>query len=625
MISVNGVNAALGNTVKGATYNAAGQAVNAATGQAIPFLNVFCDPFAYQCNSPATLAYIGATSTTYAKYSIDEKGARFDGPVFDLPAGSIKAAVGGLYDGDAVVGASGNNQGTPGNLPVAQFTTADAEPYHIWAFFAQVDIPVFGDNLNLPLVRKFDLEGSWRYDNYGGNPVLTGITRNPKLAFTWLVDELTGTTVRGSWGTSFRFANEGEFSNVLSPVDQSVNVAGAGSNAVVQCTSGVPVAGSTAAGLVSGGGAATACGTSPGGVSYGGGPQPALRIFQNAQGQTVVRENGVALAPEKSIDYSVGLEFAPTFDLLKGLDIQATWYSVKINGVLNGQLNAANTAGLADPNQRFHFILPSDTGCPVSANSNPTTCAPFEKMVAAALNDPNADASGGIAQLTNIYWINNSATTNAGFLHVEGIDWNASYDYDAGDLGAYNIGITGTYYLHRYDQKSAGGQVIDDFNQTIAGGGVGGASNMFGVETGPRMIYRAQLGWSDGPLSATIFWNHYDHYFEFRTSTPPNVNFQCTSSGGTIGGGSMPCAISNFSYIQPAWDTIDLSFGYNTGDNPASDYLKRITLQLTITNLMGKHAAFEYGPNSSTRNPAAFSLTMPDYGRVIGLTLIKNW
>jgi len=33
--------------------------------------------------------------------------------------------------------------------------------------------------------------------------------------------------------------------------------------------------------------------------------------------------------------------------------------------------------------------------------------------------------------------------------------------------------------------------------------------------------------------------------------------------------------------------------GYNTGDIPLNDYLKRITLQLTCQNQMGKHAAFE--------------------------------
>ena len=614
-ISKAGANAALGNN--------GAQATDPKTGAAIPFLNVFCDPFAFQCNSPATLAFIGATQTQQARWAMEEKGAKFDGPLFDLPGGQIKAAVGGTYESDSVVGSDGTTSGAIGNPPINQFITSDAEPYHVWAFFAQVDIPIFGDNLNIPLVRKLDLEGSWRYDNYGGNPVLTGITRNPKLAFTWLVDETIGATVRGSWGTSFRFANEGEFSNVLSPVDQSANLPNSSQNATVACINGAATPGSTAAALIAGGGAVTACNTTPGGISYGGGPEPALRIFTNAQGQTVVRENGLALAPEKATNYSIGLEIAPTIDFLKGLDLQATWYSVKINGVLQGQLAAATTSGLGDANQRFHFIVPSDTGCPVANNSNPTACAPFEKMVLAAINDPSQGEGLTAADASSIFWINDSATANSGFIHVQGVDWNASYDFDGGDLGAYNIGMTGTYYLHRWVQQSAGGAIFDAFHQNNVAS-VNGLQQL-GVETLPRLNYRARFGWSNGPLSATIFWNHQSHFFETHTSTPPNVNFACTTSGGTLGGGSLPCAISNFTYIQPAWDTIDLSFGYNTGDMPENDYLKRITLQLTVTNLMGKHAAFEYGPNSTTRNPGGFDILQPDYGRVIGLTLIKNW
>ncbi len=594
-------------------------ATDPVTGAAIPFLNMFCDPLAFQCNSPTTLNFIGATRTQNARWAMEEKGAKFDGPLFDLPAGQVKAAIGATYESDSVNGCDGSNAGTPGNLALGQFITCDPEPYHVWAYFGQVDIPVFGDNLNLPLMRKFDLEGSWRYDQYGGNPVLTGITRNPKVSFTWVVDELVGATVRGSWGTSFRFANEGEFSNVLSPVDNSIGFPNSGTAATLECTAGAAAAGSTAQALVAAG---LPCGTNPGGFSYGGGPEPALRIFTNAQGQTVTREGGLALAPEKATNYSVGLELAPTIDFLRGLDLQATYYSVKVNGVLSGQLAAGATPGLNDPNQRFHFIVPSDTGCPVADNANPALCAPFEKMVLAAINDPAQTDGITASQAGQVFFINDSATTNAGFLHVQGIDYNASYDYDAGDLGAFNIGVTGTYYMHRWDQKSAGGAIIDDFHQNLSS--VGGLAQS-GVETLPRSIYRARVGWSDGPLTATLFWNHQSHYYEFRTSTPPNVNFQCTTAGGTLGGGSMPCAISNFSYIQPAWDTFDLSLGYNTGDMPANDYLKRITLQLTVNNLMGKHSPFEYGPNASTRNPSGFSILAPDYGRVIGLTVVKNW
>ena len=50
--------------------------------------------------------------------------------------------------------------------------------------------------------------------------------------------------------------------------------------------------------------------------------------------------------------------------------------------------------------------------------------------------------------LTNIMWLNDGGTFNQGWLKMEGIDWTASYDWDMGDLGAWNAGIAGTYYLH---------------------------------------------------------------------------------------------------------------------------------------------------------------------------------
>jgi iron complex outermembrane receptor protein len=245
--------------------SAINNALNGAKPATVPYLNLFCDPRAFQCNSPATLAYISGQSSTQARYTVDEKGVRFDGPLFDLPGGQVKAGVGGVYDADSPTVGSGNNTTIPGNPPLNQSMTFDPEPYHIWAGFVQVDVPVFGDNFNIPLVRRLDLEASWRYDNYGGNPALTGITRNPKLAFTWLIDDTIGATVRGSWGTSFRFANAGEFSNIASPTDQSANIAGSGQSIAISCgANGQPIASGAAAALFAAG---FGCGSTPGGES----------------------------------------------------------------------------------------------------------------------------------------------------------------------------------------------------------------------------------------------------------------------------------------------------------------------------------------------------------------------
>jgi hypothetical protein len=281
--------------------------------------------------------------------------------------------------------------------------------------------------------------------------------------------------------------------------------------------------------------------------------------------------------------------------------------------------NQLSAQQMSDPNQRFTFIFPSDLGCPVAANANPTTCAPFEKMVNAVLTDSGSTIDP--SQAPNIFFLRDGATFGSGFQHVDGFDFNASYDVDLGDYGAWNTGITGTYYLHSFLQVVSGGTIIDVLNQNVQPAN-GILQN--GVETTPRLVYRARLGWSDGPYSVTGFMNYSSHYYS-AWAVPPNVNFGCTTTGGSTGGGTFPCAISNYSNIEPSFITFDLSLGYNTGDLPANDYLKHITLNLTVNNLMGIHSPFAYGPVTSNRNAAAFDIFRSDIGRVIGLTIVKNW
>ena len=57
---------------------------------------------------------------------------------------------------------------------------------------------------------------------------------------------------------------------------------------------------------------------------------------------------------------------------------------------------------------------------------------------------------------TLIYWINDGGTFNKGYIKLDGIDFQGSYDWDWGDVGAFNVGITGTYYLHQKQQTIDG-------------------------------------------------------------------------------------------------------------------------------------------------------------------------
>jgi hypothetical protein len=362
------------------------------------------------------------------------------------------------------------------------------------------------------------------------------------------------------------------------------------------------------------------CNTLPPGLSFGGAPHKEIRFYTDPNtGLPASREGGITLAPERSTNWSIGGELAPQIDFLRGLDLQATWYSIKINGTLTN-FNNPTASSFNDPTQRFHFITPSDLGCPVAANKTPTLCAPFEQMVGAILSDAN-NANAPTNALTSILWINDGGTVGIGFLKIEGVDWQASYDWDWGDLGAWNTGITGTYYLHRYQLAAPGAPILDQYHQTLSS--IGGLAQA-GVETLPRMRYRARLGWSTGAWSVTGFMDYQSHYYHTQGG-PPNVNFQCAAAGGTLPGGTFPCLINNYSNVQPAWYTFDLSFGYDTGDTPTNDYLKNVGVQLVIQNVMGKHPAFQYGPSNSGRSPAAYDILKPDLGRIWSVTLTKTW
>jgi len=122
---------------------------------------------------------------------------------------------------------------------------------------------------------------------------------NPKVGFTWQLSEEIGATIRGGWGTSFRFANAGEYSEVASnavgdftyplqsaPSRSHADPAGLRPPAHWQPSSSLPVSGAN---------------STPGGISWGGAPHPPIRSFTAlSTGLVTSREGGDQLAPETS-------------------------------------------------------------------------------------------------------------------------------------------------------------------------------------------------------------------------------------------------------------------------------------------------------------------------------------
>jgi outer membrane receptor protein involved in Fe transport len=614
----------------------------------VPYLNLFCDPLAFQCNSQTTLNYITATRALDERYKINEKGIKADGPLFDLPGGPVKAAVGATYTTFAFSIVSLDNTNASSLVLPYQ---VNAERRAVWAVFTQVNIPLFSDQNALPFLRRLELEGSWRHDQYSD----FGGTSNPKVAFNW--SPINDFTVRGTWGNSFRAPSFGETSalanvaiNGQNLIQQGLAVNPDPIQAGCSASGGLPPVGSGAWKVMSsfGNGAPGSTLVCPSGsVTLPSGyvvpdirRPPGINILGGVGAAAPVRAGGFNggpdLGPESATNWGIGFDYTPSANFLTGLNIQATYYIIKLTGTLRnfGQPNSSNfndpdwgTNAVFVPTDWLNSGLPGAAAC--TNNLLPTTCGPFQDAVRGLLLHPRAQVSPQAQTL--IMWIHDGGTMNRGWQKLDGIDFQASYDWEWGDIGAFNAGVIGTYYLHNEVLSSPTSELIDNMHQTV---GTPGINEAEGVATNPRFRYRARFGWSNGTWSVTAFADYSSHYYHLQTP-PPNVNGNfCSSNGGldSLGmGGTFPCAIDDYSNVTPSHYTFDLSIGYETGDRPANEYLRNIGFQFVIQNVLDKHAQFQYKPSTAGGPPSAIAAFggpgggASNAGRIFNLILTKQW
>ncbi|WP_234002666.1 TonB-dependent receptor [Sphingopyxis sp. MG] len=152
-------------------------------------------------NSPVVLAAIasGFNESRNANH-ITTGNVQADGPLFDLPAGTVRMALGtnirreyyeSRYTSFFVTA-------TPRvRNPVERGRT-------ISAAFGELRIPLFGSGNARPGLRRLELSLAGRIEHYPD----FGMTANPKLGLSW--SPAAGVMFRGTYGTSFRAPNLGQ-------------------------------------------------------------------------------------------------------------------------------------------------------------------------------------------------------------------------------------------------------------------------------------------------------------------------------------------------------------------------------------------------------------------------------
>uniref|UniRef100_UPI003F6D81F8 TonB-dependent receptor plug domain-containing protein n=1 Tax=Congregibacter sp. TaxID=2744308 RepID=UPI003F6D81F8 len=331
--------------------------------------------------------------------------------------------------------------------------------YDVNEIYFEASVPLVED---VALVQSLVLDVGYRYSDYS-----TGTTTDTyKLAASWDIND--DIKVRGSYQRAVRapnivdlfspattglYAMDRDPCNKANPGD-SVSLSG---YSFEQCArSGVTQA-----------------------IWDLGGPEdsPAAQYNSTGGGST-------DLEPEEADTYSVGAIWQPSF--VEGLQLSVDYYEIEITGAIQG-------------------VAPETTLLQCIETGDPAFC----DLVNRGLNDSlwlgQASPTNGI----------NAASTNIGFLRVEGVDVEVNYNFDIGDMGTVNIAnIAG--FVMAYDQEEYPGAGVID-----CAGVYGGACS---IPT-PDLKNRFQATWATPwNVNANIIWRHVAGTSQEFTDVPNDID-----------------------------------------------------------------------------------------------------
>ncbi|MGC1302698.1 MAG: TonB-dependent receptor, partial [Caulobacteraceae bacterium] len=147
-------------------------------------------------NNPATLNAVRGWVDDTSHSTVWSVSGKFDGPLFDLPAGTVRMAFGGEYRVESY-----------DYVETLQFVSLQPEvvplsdipgPRSIAAGYGELLIPLVGPDMHVPAIRRLDLSVAGRFEHYSD----VGDTANPKVGLNWSV--VPGVDLRLAYGTSFR-------------------------------------------------------------------------------------------------------------------------------------------------------------------------------------------------------------------------------------------------------------------------------------------------------------------------------------------------------------------------------------------------------------------------------------
>jgi iron complex outermembrane receptor protein len=146
--------------------------------------------------NPGTIAAVDGYYKEFGRYRLWSGDLKADGPLFDLPGGVAKLAIGAEYRIESYDYATVDDESY--STPTLNHDVGLPINRKIAAGYAELLLPLLGERTALPGIQKLTVSVAGRIEHYSD----FGTTTNPKVGVDWLPAD--GITLRASYGTSFR-------------------------------------------------------------------------------------------------------------------------------------------------------------------------------------------------------------------------------------------------------------------------------------------------------------------------------------------------------------------------------------------------------------------------------------
>lgn len=381
-------------TYKNNVINPAAQATALASGALNPYNVALSDP-------AAIARIVSGLEQGYGDNELFDYRLVFDGPIFSIPGGDVRGAVGAEY-------MISNFQRRASNAMLVLPPQVDYRQT-VKSAFGEVVVPLVSGENESSMLHELTFSASGRYDKYDD----FGDTFNPKFALTYMPADWI--SFRANWGTSF---------NAPTPVDQLGPV-------------------TASANLIPG-----AFLQAPPGQTF-------------APGETgVFLGNGsvTGLKPQEAETWSIGTTIEPA--VLDGFRFSISYYHIDLEGTIGRPVSGVSLAPFYANQPDLWIFRPSgqEVAAVLAGLQNPGNIG-FTVLNPTSTSQALVSSGGSGPQAVGV--ILDTLTRNLGKTKLSGIDFDVSYQTET-SFGSIDASFAGNYRLTQDTRVSPTAPEVDE-------------------------------------------------------------------------------------------------------------------------------------------------------------------